>query len=107
MKGRVVGVIFVAEYLFVLRQAKKNYNVTNFQLLVCPRFSFTMDGKVYPARLVDLPCVLETQKTLDRSTFFKSGDVGQMLIVYKVRIACRNPGREGQTSETARKMNIS
>lgn len=43
-----------------------------------------MDGKTYPARLVDLPCVVETQKTLDRRTFFKSGDVGQMLIVYKV-----------------------
>lgn len=49
------------------------------------RFTFTMDGKTFPARLVDLPCVVETQKTLDRSTFFKSGDVGQMLIVYKVR----------------------
>ncbi|CAN0495051.1 unnamed protein product, partial [Hapterophycus canaliculatus] len=51
------------------------------------RFAFTMDGKKYPARLVDMPCVLETQKTLDKKTFFKSGDVGQMLIVYKV-----NPG---------------
>ncbi|CAN0355240.1 unnamed protein product, partial [Ectocarpus sp. 12 AP-2014] len=47
------------------------------------RFTFTMDGKKYPARLVDMPCVLETQKTLDKRTFFKSGDVGQMLIVYK------------------------
>ncbi|CAM9998480.1 unnamed protein product [Pylaiella littoralis] len=47
------------------------------------RFTFTMEGKKYPARLVDMPCVLETQKTLDKSTFFKSGDVGQMLIVYK------------------------
>lgn len=48
-----------------------------------------MDGKKYPARLVDMPCVLETQKTLDRSTFFKSGDVGQMLIVYKVPLCIR------------------
>ncbi|CAM9731402.1 unnamed protein product, partial [Ascophyllum nodosum] len=47
------------------------------------RFTFAMDDNIYPARLVDLPCVLETQKTLDRATFFKSGDVGQMLIVYK------------------------
>ncbi|CAM9643920.1 unnamed protein product, partial [Choristocarpus tenellus] len=42
-----------------------------------------MDGETYPARLVDLPCILETQKTLDRNTYFKSGDVGQMLIVYE------------------------
>lgn len=48
------------------------------------RFAFTMDGKKYPARLVDMPCVLESQKTLDKNTFFKSGDIGQMLIVYKV-----------------------
>lgn len=50
-----------------------------------------MDGKTYPARLVDLPCVVETQKTLDRSTFFKSGDVGQMLVVYKVRLRGWDP----------------
>eukprot|EP00752_Nemacystus_decipiens_P002334 g2207.t1 len=47
------------------------------------RFTFTMDGNKYPARLVDMPCVLESQKTLDKNTFFKSGDIGQMLIVYK------------------------
>ncbi|CAN0205634.1 unnamed protein product, partial [Discosporangium mesarthrocarpum] len=47
------------------------------------RFTFTMEGDSYPARLVDLPCILETHKTLDRATYFKSGDVGQMLIVYE------------------------
>lgn len=33
-------------------------------------------------RAVDLPCVVETYKTRDRKMYFKSGDVGQMLIVH-------------------------
>lgn len=47
------------------------------------KFRFTIDKKTYPARLVNLPCVLETHKTNDNTTYFKSGDVGQMIIVYK------------------------
>jgi TATA-binding protein-associated factor Taf7 len=33
-------------------------------------------------KLVDLPCVIETHKSFDpqNSTFFNSGNVGQMLI---------------------------
>jgi TATA-binding protein-associated factor Taf7 len=45
---------------------------------------FTLDGKEFPARLVNLPCNLETMKTLDNTSYFKSGDVGQMLVVYEV-----------------------
>ncbi|CAM9661489.1 unnamed protein product, partial [Phaeothamnion confervicola] len=44
-----------------------------------------MDGKSYPARLLNLPCPVETHKTLDTATYFKSGDVGQMLIVYETK----------------------
>jgi hypothetical protein len=31
---------------------------------------------------VNLPCVVEVHKTVDQVTLFKSGDVGQMVIVY-------------------------
>lgn len=32
------------------------------------------------AKLVDLPCVLETMKTVDKKTFYKTADVCQMLV---------------------------
>jgi len=37
---------------------------------------------LYLATLVDLPSVLEAQKTLDFRTFFKSNDVSQMLYIH-------------------------
>ena len=30
-------------------------------------------------KLLDLPCVLEIQKTTDKTTFYKNGDIGQMI----------------------------
>lgn len=37
----------------------------------------------YYATLVDLPCIIESQKTLDRKQFFKIADISQMLIATK------------------------
>jgi TATA-binding protein-associated factor Taf7 len=37
---------------------------------------------VYLATLLDMPCIMEAQKTLDYRTFFKSVDVSQMLYVH-------------------------
>ena len=53
-------------------------------LQVCS-YLFRIDGKSYPAKLVDLPCNVETLKTLDSTVYYKSADVGQMLVVYEVR----------------------
>jgi transcription initiation factor TFIID subunit 7 len=35
-------------------------------------------GEKYKARLVDLPCIIEAQKTFDRKQFFKVGDIAQV-----------------------------
>lgn len=43
--------------------------------------TFFVDNVAYPASLVDLPALAETHKTADKRTFYKSGDVHQMLIV--------------------------
>lgn len=43
--------------------------------------TFIVDGKEYPASLMDLPCLVETHKTADKRTFYKSGDLHQMLVV--------------------------
>lgn len=31
--------------------------------------------------MVDLPCIIESVKTVDRKTFLKTGDISQMLLV--------------------------
>lgn len=54
-------------------------------VVLVARYCCNVDGKHYPARLVTLPCNLETLKTADGATYYKGGDVGQMMIVYEVR----------------------
>ncbi|KAI9205152.1 TAFII55 protein conserved region-domain-containing protein [Polychytrium aggregatum] len=38
-------------------------------------------GNRYSAKLVDLPCIIESQKTLDSKQFYKVADICQMLVV--------------------------
>jgi len=42
----------------------------------------TFGPKKYPGVLFDLPCVTETYKMVSKSRLFKSGDIGQVLVVY-------------------------
>eukprot|EP00794_Sanderia_malayensis_P008079 gene8079-8944_t len=37
-------------------------------------------GKTFSAKLFNLPCVAETWKTLDRKSFWKTADIGQVLV---------------------------
>lgn len=53
---------------------------------------FTCDGTEYPAKLMDLPCIVESHKTADKRTFYKSADVHQVLVV-------RNPGEPAPEGE--------
>ncbi|KAI5809627.1 TAFII55 protein conserved region-domain-containing protein [Peziza echinospora] len=38
-------------------------------------------GNLYSALLVDLPCIVESSKTLDKKAIFKTADICQMLLV--------------------------
>lgn len=42
------------------------------------RGAFYADGKKYDATLVDLPTIIESQKTLDKKQFFKVADISQV-----------------------------
>jgi transcription initiation factor TFIID subunit 7 len=53
----------------------------SFEMHTERKGEMTFEGKKYPVTLVDLPCVIESNKTLDRRTFYKSADVHQMLLV--------------------------
>jgi TATA-binding protein-associated factor Taf7 len=37
---------------------------------------------LYLASLVDLPCIIEAQKSLDYKTFYKSCDAAQMMYIH-------------------------
>ncbi len=50
------------------------------------RWVFTLEGELYPARLVNLPTNVETHKTVDKVTYYKSSDIGQMMVVYEVSL---------------------
>jgi TATA-binding protein-associated factor Taf7 len=38
------------------------------------------DDEVFEARLVDLPCIIESLKTTDKKMFYKSSDICQMIV---------------------------
>lgn len=38
------------------------------------------DDEIFEARLVDLPCIIESLKTTDRKMFYKTADICQMLV---------------------------
>jgi transcription initiation factor TFIID subunit 7 len=58
-------------------------------------WNFHCDGAVYPAKLVNLPCPVELQKTHDHACYYKSTDIAQMLIVYEDEIALEEAEERG------------
>ena len=46
-------------------------------------YDFLLNDEVYPALLQNLPCIVESHKTLDMKIFLKAGDIGQILCVYR------------------------
>lgn len=38
------------------------------------------DKWILPSKIVDMPCVVESHKTLDRKTFYKTADICQMMM---------------------------
>ncbi|KAI8980258.1 TAFII55 protein conserved region-domain-containing protein [Pilobolus umbonatus] len=43
--------------------------------------TFTFNRQKYDVQLVDLPTIIESQKTLDKKQFYKIADISQMLLV--------------------------
>jgi transcription initiation factor TFIID subunit 7 len=46
------------------------------------QFSFKLGDKESTASLLDLPCVIESHKSLDSMNLFKSNNISQMLYVH-------------------------
>lgn len=45
------------------------------------RATVTIQGRIYAASLVDLPCIIEGMKSWDKRGWYKSADICQMLLV--------------------------
>ncbi|KAF8201553.1 TAFII55 protein conserved region-domain-containing protein [Pholiota molesta] len=69
-----------------LRKAVASREVGNdvwFKFKDSRRAIFHIGNNTYSAKLVDLPCVIESQKTVDNKQMFKVADICQMLVVDK------------------------
>jgi TATA-binding protein-associated factor Taf7 len=43
---------------------------------------FKINEVLLPITILDFPCIIEAQKTIDNKTFYKSGDISQMMFVH-------------------------
>lgn len=53
------------------------------------RATFHIGNSTYASKLVDLPCIVESQKTLDNKQMFKVADICQVLrIIVCIKHTC-------------------
>ncbi|KII88371.1 hypothetical protein PLICRDRAFT_41538 [Plicaturopsis crispa FD-325 SS-3] len=67
-----------------LRKMVASREVSNdvwFKFKDSRRAVFHIGNSTYSSKLVDLPCIVESQKTLDNKQMFKTADICQMLVV--------------------------
>ncbi|KAJ7632812.1 TAFII55 protein conserved region-domain-containing protein [Roridomyces roridus] len=67
-----------------LRKMAASREVSNdvwFKFKDSRRAVFHIGSNTYSSKLVDLPCIVESQKTLDNKQMFKVADICQMLVV--------------------------
>lgn len=44
-----------------------------------------MNNEILPATIIDLPCIIEANKTTDYKNFYKSGDIAQTIYVHDAK----------------------
>jgi len=44
---------------------------------------FVFEGRKYDVQLVDLPTIIESQKTLDKKQFYKVADISQVCAILR------------------------
>ncbi|KAI8998653.1 TAFII55 protein conserved region-domain-containing protein [Trametes punicea] len=69
------------ERLRKMVQARELTDDVWFKFKDSRRAVFHIGNNMYSSKLVDLPCIIESQKTLDNKQMFKVADICQMLVV--------------------------
>lgn len=75
------------EHHFILRFAKgfkENINIyeSKIERLDNDKVKLIYKNKTYPGLVVPLPCIVESQKTLDNKQFYKVCDVSTLVVIY-------------------------
>ena len=58
-------------------------NFSPFCVLDSRRAVFHVGNSLYSAKLVDLPCIVESQKTVDNKQMFKVADICQVAMALR------------------------
>ena len=56
-------------------------NVDNSRKMI-----FNFNGELHPLTILDLPCIIEGHKTIDYKSFYKGGDICQMMYVHEDKL---------------------
>ena len=56
-----------------------SFSLIVYSLIDKAKFEFVFGDQRFPALLGNLPCNIETHKTFDHMTYYKSGDVSQVI----------------------------
>ena len=51
---------------------------------------FKINNEIHPITILDLPCIIEGNKTIDYKTFYKSSDISQMFYVHEDKLDNEN-----------------
>ena len=51
---------------------------------------FKINNEIHPITILDLPCIIEGNKTIDYKTFYKSSDISQMFYVHEDKLDKEN-----------------
>ncbi|KAK6089846.1 hypothetical protein P3W45_001194 [Vairimorpha bombi] len=75
------------EQHFILRlsdELKDKIDLTEASLesIDTERVQLTYRNKTYPGIVVKLPCIVESQKTLDKKQYYKVNDISTMIVIY-------------------------
>ncbi|EIW69767.1 hypothetical protein TREMEDRAFT_61532 [Tremella mesenterica DSM 1558] len=65
----------------IVKGKGKGMEGVEFKFLDSRRATFKFNGVTYASKLVDLPSIIESQKTHDNRHLFKVADISQMLVV--------------------------
>ncbi|KAL1741321.1 TAFII55 protein conserved region-domain-containing protein [Schizophyllum fasciatum] len=85
-----------------LRKMVQSRDISNdvwFKFKDSRRGQFHIGNTTYSSKLVDLPCIIESQKTLDNKQMFKVADICQMLLV-------ENPQPDSQEAGSQKAFNM-
>ncbi|KAH9387504.1 transcription initiation factor TFIID subunit 7 [Nematocida major] len=60
--------------------------------------TLTYENKAYPGIIADLPCIIESHKTLDNRQFIKTADISKILIFSEDKARAEKASEEGPLS---------